>query len=100
MRAWLSQEGVNLEERDLFKNRLTEKQLRDLIGDTHISDIFSWNSPSFKKLGIDKESLDDDQLISMIIKEPRLIRRPLILVNGRLIPGSNKTELSRALNLS
>ena len=70
MRAWLSQEGVNLEERDLFKNRLTEKQLRDLIGDTHISDIFSWNSPSFKKLGIDKESLDDDQLISMIIKEP------------------------------
>ena len=35
---------------------------------------------------MNRDSLDEDQLIAMMLNEPRLIRRPLIVVNGELLP--------------
>ena len=92
-------EGVELEERDFFKDPLSEEELRALLRGEQVSDVFSWNSPSFKKLGLDKDTLDDDRLIAMMLEEPRLIRRPLVLVDGSLVQGRNKAGLSRALGL-
>ena len=42
-----------------------------------IRDLFSFKSPSFRKLGLDPESLTDRQMMSMVMGDPRLIRRPL-----------------------
>ena len=92
-------EGVELEERDFFKDPLSEEELRALLRGEQVSDVFSWNSPSFKKLGLDKDTLDDDRLIAMMLEEPRLIKRPLVLVDGSLVQGRNKAGLSRALGL-
>ncbi len=99
MRAWLLREGIELEERDFFKERLSEEELRGMLRGTPAPDVFSWNSPSFKKLGVDRDALSDDQLITMMLKEPRLIRRPLLLVDGRLVQGRDRDRLSRALGL-
>ena len=85
MRAWLSQVNVKLEERDFFKERFSEQEIRDLIDDRPVSEFFSWVSPSFKKLGVGRSALDDNQLIAMMLEQPRLIRRPLIVVNGVLL---------------
>ena len=92
-------EGVELEERDFFKEPLSEEELRGLLHGQQVSDIFSWNSPSFKKLGLDRDALSDDRLIAMMLEEPRLIKRPLVLVDGSLIQGRDKAGLSRALGL-
>ncbi len=92
-------EGVELEERDFFKDPLSGEELRALLGDTPVSDVFSWNSPSFKKLGLDRDTLGDDRLIAMMLEEPRLIKRPLVLVDGNLVQGRDKAGLSRALGL-
>ena len=93
----LLQKGVELVERDFFQDRFSEDELRSLIGDTALAELFSWNSPSYKKLGLKREDLDDDQLISMMLEEPRLIRRPLTFVEGTLIIGSDENALRRAL---
>ena len=92
-------EGVELEERDFFKDPLSEGELRALLRGEQVSDVFSWNSPSFKKLGLDKDTLDDERLIAMMLEEPRLIKRPLVLVDGSLVQGRDKAGLSRALGL-
>jgi arsenate reductase-like glutaredoxin family protein len=42
-------------------------------------------SPSFRKLGVPRDALDDDQLVAMMLEQPRLIRRPLIGVDGDLL---------------
>ena len=83
-------------ERDFFKDTLSEQEFRELLGNTPPSDVFSWRSPSFKKLGIDKDSLTDDDMIRHMLDEPRLIRRPLIEVNGRLIVGTDKKAMAEA----
>ena len=85
MRAWLSQTGVEVEARDFFADRFSETELRALIGGRSASELFSWASPPFRKLGLDRHSLDDDRLIALMLSEPRMIRRPLIVVDGELV---------------
>ena len=95
MGAWLSQKGVQLDERDFFQDPFSQQELRGLIGNREISTYFSWNSPSFKKLGLNREDLDGDELIRMMANEPRMIRRPLIQVGDNLIVGTDKKAMDR-----
>ncbi len=96
MKASLSQNDVELTERDFFKDSFTEEELRDLLGDTPPTDVFSWRSPSARKLGLDRETVSPDELIRLMTAEPRLIRRPLIQVQGRLIVGTDKRAMAEA----
>ena len=96
MKASLSQEGVELNERDFFKDGFTESELRALLGDTNPADVFSWRSPSARKLELDRDTVSADELISLMVGEPRLIRRPLIQVEGRLIVGTDKKAMAEA----
>ena len=87
------QEGVELRERDFFQEPCSEGELRGVIGGRAVRDLFSWNSPSFKKLGLKREDLSDDRLIEMMLGEPRLIRRPLVVVGEELVAGSGKAAM-------
>ena len=86
---------MELEERDFFQERFSEEELRRLLGGRLPSDYFSWNSPSFKKLGLKRDDPDDDLLIRLMIDDPRLIRRPLIKVGQDLVVGTDKPAMSR-----
>ena len=90
------QKGLDLEERDFFQVRFSEEELRHLLGDRSPSEVFSWNSPSFKKLGLNREDLEDWQLIRLMVEEPRLIRRPLIQVGNDLVVGTDKRAMEQA----
>ena len=92
----LSEKGVEPEERDFFQDRLSEDELRRLLGDRSPTEFFSWNSPSFKKLGVNREELNDEQLISLMVGEPRLIRRPLIQVGNDLLIGTDRKAMAKA----
>ncbi len=91
------QEGVELAERDFFKEPFSEEELRALIGDRPISEVFSWKSPSFRKLGLDPESLTDDRLVELMLEEPRLIRRPMMVIGDELVVGADLRALSKLL---
>ena len=98
MRAWLSRSGVEHEARDFFQEPFSEPELRELIAGRPVSLFFSWASPSFRKLGLERHGLTDDQLIAMMLEEPRLIRRPLIVVDGELLePTSGADKIVRLL---
>ena len=95
MKAELSQSGIELDERDFFADPFTDEELRDLIGDAPVSDYFSWRSPSFRKLGLKREEMSDDQMLQLMAEEPRLIRRPLIMTpDGKLIVGTDKKAMA------
>ena len=88
--------GVELAERDIFKEPLTEAELGELTAMRPIRDLFSFKSPSFRKLGLDPESLTDRQMMSMVMGDPRLIRRPLVVTGGRIIVGNDQAALREA----
>jgi arsenate reductase-like glutaredoxin family protein len=98
VRAWLHEKGVDVEERDFFRDPLSEVELSNLLGDRNPSQVFAWGSPSFKALGVPREALDDTELIRLMLQEPRLIRRPLIEADGELIIGGAQKALDEAFS--
>ena len=50
-----------------------------------MSEVFSEKSPSVKKLGLDPAAMSEADMLAWIVKEPRLLKRPLLVVNGRLV---------------
>tara|TARA_B000000460_G_C21454096_1_gene365075 strand:- start:351 stop:647 length:297 start_codon:yes stop_codon:yes gene_type:complete len=98
VRAELSQSGFELVERDFFKDTFSRDELIEIIGSRNPEEFFSFRSPSFKKLGVEREDLKDDELIDLMLQEPRLIRRPLISGRGMLFVGTDKKMLREFLN--
>jgi arsenate reductase-like glutaredoxin family protein len=92
VRAWLSQADVELESRDFFQDRFSEAELRALFGGRPVSDFFSWNSPSFRKMGVGRDALSDDQLVALMLDEPRLVRRPLVVIDGDAVGPLSGTD--------
>ena len=94
----LSQAGVELNERDFFADPFTLDELKELIGARPASDYFSWRSPSFRKIGLSRDEMTEDQMLDLMVGEPRLIRRPLIRTSdGNLIVGTDKKAMSALL---
>ena len=93
----LSQRGIEFEDRDFFKDRFSELELRRILEGSAPSQAFSWRSPSFKRLGLDQGTLTPDDLFRLMVDEPRLIRRPMVRVDDQLIIGGNWIHIEEAL---
>ena len=84
---------MQLREREYFRDPFTEDELRQVLGDRPASDVFSRRSPSFRKLELDFDSLSDDELIRLMLEEPRLVKRPIVRWGvANLVAGSGKAE--------
>jgi arsenate reductase-like glutaredoxin family protein len=97
VRAWLHQHQVTLDEHDFFQRPFTEAELRQLISNSTPANFFSFRSPSFKALGLAPDALNDEAIICLMLREPRFIRRPIVLIGDRLIIGADWTALEAAL---
>ena len=91
------QKGLDLEERDYFKEPLSRDELLELAALSSLSDLFAWRSPSFKKMGLAAGEVSEDEMLRLILEEPRLLRRPVTRVGDRLIIGSSQKVLEQEL---
>ena len=94
----LSQQGVEIEERDFFKDPFSEAELEELMTLAPPSELFSWRSPSFRKMNLDKATLEPQDLVRLMAQEPRLIRRPMFRIGDRLIVGGGKKTIDSVLS--
>jgi regulatory protein spx len=88
----LSRRGVKFTVRDLFKEPLDRDEIRRLatLVPGGARDLLSIRSPQVKALGLDRRRVSDDELIALMAKEPRLLRRPLLHHGRRLIVGLDR----------
>ena len=91
------QNKVQLTERDFFKEPFSRDEIVGLLKGSSAVDMFSFKSPSFKKLGMKPESLGEDELIDMMAGEPRLIRRPVVKIGTRVYFGADVKTLAAIL---
>ena len=91
------QKGLALEERDYFKDPLSSEELQELAALSSLSDLFAWRSPSFKKLGLVAAEVSEDEMLRLMLEEPRLLRRPVTRVGDKLIIGSSPKLLEQEL---
>jgi arsenate reductase-like glutaredoxin family protein len=88
--------GAELDERDYAKEPLMRAELVDLFRGRDPRDFINPKSPAFKSLELKGKSLTEAQAISLIAKEPNLLKRPLTIVGRKLIGGFDREELRKA----
>jgi arsenate reductase-like glutaredoxin family protein len=59
--------------------------------------MFNFRSPSFKQLGLDRDKLGDDELIELMLKEPRLVRRPVVRIGESVYFGADRSILETVI---
>jgi arsenate reductase-like glutaredoxin family protein len=84
--------------RDFFRERLTEEELRQLLGDTPPAEAFAWRSPRARAMGLDPASPPPpEELLRLMLQVPYLIRRPVIRLGERTFFGFDRRALEEAL---
>ena len=63
---------------------MTPGEIRALASGRSVAELFNPKSPSVGKLGLDPEALKEDELIAWMIREPRLMKRPILDLDGRV----------------
>ena len=93
----LLQNGIEVSDRDFFKEALSETEIRELAAMVGTENIFARRSPSLKKLGLADKELSDDEMIDLMLQEPKLVRRPLLKVGGTLMVGAGNAAVDAAI---
>ena len=65
----------------------------ELLQGKQAAEMFNFKSPSFKKMGLEQDKLKDAELIDLMLKEPRLVRRPVVRVGGKVYFSADKSVL-------
>jgi arsenate reductase-like glutaredoxin family protein len=91
------QKKVKLNERDFFKKPFSREEIENLLQGRPASEMFSFRSPSFKKLGLDRDKLTEKEMLELMLKEPRLIRRPVVQIGKKVYFGADSKLLAEVL---
>ena len=91
------QNEVTLQERDYFKEPFTEEEIREIAAVSGIDQIFARRSPSLKQMGLAGQDLSEDEIVGLMLKEPKLLRRPLIRVGDQVFAGGSGSVLDSVL---
>ena len=86
-----------MEERDFFKDSFSEQEIRGLAEGVGISQLFARRSPSLKQMGLADRELSEAEMLDLMLREPRLVRRPLVRLGERLLVGVNLKAVEAAL---
>ncbi|ERT09929.1 arsC family protein [Lyngbya aestuarii BL J] len=79
-KALLQSAGHNLDARNLLTESWTPQKLRPFFGDLPVTDWFNSSAPRIKSGEVDPSQLNEEAALNLMIADPLLIRRPLILV--------------------
>jgi Spx/MgsR family transcriptional regulator len=97
-RQFLLSQGVAYTERDMFKHPLDALELQAIIAQQPVEELFSARSPSAKALGVAPGSTPEAELLEHMLREPRLIRRPLLVAGDRVVVGFDPKALQEVLD--
>ena len=64
---------------NLATDRPSRELLSRLIDEQGLENVFSTRSPTYKQRGLDVKKLSKKEAIDLMLEEPNLMRRPLVL---------------------
>lgn len=85
----LERMGVDLDARDFFKEPFTETELKKIMARAKISpsEMLRKKDRAYKEAGLDSAKMTDGQLVRLMVENPGLIKRPIIVTEGRVAVG-------------
>lgn len=88
---------MDFEEREYGKNPLTETELRELIGDDPIEGFLNTRTPLYREKNMKQKPPSKDEAIRLMLKDPNLLKRPVLIKGKRKTTGFNEAEVKELL---
>ncbi|WP_208560946.1 transcriptional regulator Spx [Marinilactibacillus kalidii] len=94
-KAWLEEQNLEFEEKNIFHEPLTTEEVKNILSLTEegTEEIISYRSQAYQALDVDIEDLSMNELLELFKTQPSLIRRPIIMDDRRLQIGYNEEEI-------
>jgi regulatory protein spx len=98
-RAWLEEHQIEYVERNILSEPLTVEEIKAILRLTEdgTEEIISTNSKTYQQLNVDIDALPLNELYELIIDNPQMLRRPIIMDHKRLQVGYNDDDIRRFL---
>ena len=88
---------IAFEEREYGKNSLSESELRELIGEGPIENFLNTRTPLYRKKHMKQTPPTKEDAIKVMLKEPNLLKRPVIVKGKKKLAGFNEAEWKQLL---
>jgi Spx/MgsR family transcriptional regulator len=94
-RRFMEKRGYHLNFRDLAKDRLTAAELEKLIGKHDHEEFLNPRSEIYRENEMKQNPPSRRTAISMMAKDPDLIRRPVVVAGGHVVIGYDEKGMIR-----
>ncbi|MBM2802971.1 MAG: arsenate reductase related protein [Deltaproteobacteria bacterium] len=88
---------VDFEEREYGRNPFTEKELREIVGSDPIEAFLNTRTPLYREKNMKQMPPSKDQAIKLMLKDPNLLKRPVIIKGKKKLTGFNEAEVKELL---
>ncbi len=95
----LRQAGCMVLERNLLENGLSKEELLAFLKPLHVSDWFNPNAPMIKTGEVDPYAISEAAALEILMRQPILIRRPLMVIGNRKLCGFDAKVLETILEV-
>lgn len=85
--------GVQLQERDLGKDPLSEGELAALIGDADIAGFLNTRTALYRQRQLKAHPPTTLEAIGLMVEDPNLIKRPIAVRGRRRVIGFDQEQL-------
>jgi len=89
--------GVEFESRDLDKERLSEAELEELIGDRDYKEFLNTRNELYRTRKMKERPPSRAEAIKLMAKEPNLIRRPIALQGSQMVLGFDEAAYRKII---
>lgn len=88
---------VDFEEREYGKTPFTEKELREIIGDSPIEPFLSTRTPLYKERNMKQKPPTKDEAIKLMLQDANLLKRPVFIKGKKKLTGFKEEEVKELL---
>ena len=95
VKSWLKEKRIPFIEKNIFQVILDPKEIKYLLSrsENGFDDIISKRSKLFQQGKIDLESMNTNELVNFIEKNPSVLKRPIIINEDNMQIGYDEEEI-------
>jgi Spx/MgsR family transcriptional regulator len=93
----LQTKKANFEEREYGKTPLTEKELREIVGEEPIEKFLNTRTPLYREKNMKQKPPSKEEAIKLMVKDPNLLKRPVIIKGKKKLTGFNEADVKELL---
>lgn len=97
---WLTAAGHVVRTVNILEHPWTAEELKLFFGDKAMADCFNFTAPSIKSGELNPANLSDQAALEAMVRQPLLIKRPLMIIDDRyFIQGFDKDRIHALIGL-